>query len=258
MRLLRTIAALSAALTPLMAEAAFSRPMPGTADFPRASNPDVNVPVCFIETRGGTTFDLVSLCGSNAAPQNTNPVAGNAPANNPNAGTPPPPPNPNALTRDAVGTPITTPTGTANPNNQNNQNPGTSPAGTPNNANPGSSPAGTPNANPGTSPAGTPNANPGTSPSTNPNNLNPGSSPYITPNNPTPGTSPNTNQNNLNQGSSPSTSPNNSASPTGGTAGGGNGDLVPNPNINLPRVPPSSFGPGGVAPTRDAIDGPRQ
>ncbi|MEG4106985.1 hypothetical protein [Microcoleus sp. S13_C5] len=251
MRLLRTIAALSAAFTPLMAEAAFSRPMPGTADFPRASNPQVNVPVCFIETRGGTTFDLVSLCGSNAAPQNTNPVAGNpanAPANNPNAGAPPAPPNPNAITRDGAGTPITTPTGTANPNNPNNANPGTSPAGTPNN-----------NANPGTSPAGTPNnANPGSSPSTNPNNLNPGSSPYITPNNPNLGTSPNTNPNNLNPGSSPSTSPNNSASPTGGTAGGGNGDLVPNPNINLPRVPPSSFGPGGVAPTRDAIDGPRQ
>ncbi|MBD1886682.1 hypothetical protein [Microcoleus vaginatus] len=268
MRLLRTIAALSAALTPLMAEAAFSRPMPGTADFPRASNPQVNVPVCFIETRGGTTFDLVSLCGSNAAPQNT--AAGNAPANNPNAGTPPPPPNPNAITIDGAGTPITTPAGTANPNNPNNANPGTSPAGTPNNANPGTSPAGTPNANPGTSPAGTPNANPGSSPAgtpnanpgssptTNPNNLNPGSSPYITPNNPNPGTSPNTNQNNLNPGSSPSTSPNNSASPTGGTAGGSNGDLVPNPTINLPRVPPSSFGPGGVAPTREAIDGPRQ
>ncbi|MEG4989571.1 hypothetical protein QUB08_28085 [Microcoleus sp. BR0-C5] len=232
MRLLRTIAALSAALTPLMAEAAFSRPMPGTADFPRASNPQVNVPVCLIETPGGITFDLVSLCGSNAAPQNPAPVAGNAPANNPNGAAPPAPPNPNAITRDAAGTPITTPTGTANPNN-------------PNNANPGTSPAGTPNATPGTSPAGTPNATPGTSPSTNPNNLNPGSSPYITPNNP-------------NLGTSPSTSPNNSASPTGGTAGDSNSDLVPNPNLNLPRVPPSSFGPGGVAPTRDAIDGPRQ
>ena len=66
MRLLRTIAALSAALTPLMAEAAFSRPMPGTADFPTASNPQVNVPVCFLETPSGTTLDLVSLCGSNA------------------------------------------------------------------------------------------------------------------------------------------------------------------------------------------------
>ncbi|MEG5170686.1 hypothetical protein [Microcoleus sp. B3-D7] len=263
MRLLRTIAALSAALTPLMAEAAFSRPMPGTADFPRASNPDVNVPVCFIETRGGTTFDLVSLCGSNAAPQNPAPVAGNpanAPANNPNGAAPPPPPNPNAITRDAAGTPITTPTGTANPNNQNNQNPGTAPNTNQNNQNPGTAPNTNPNnVNPGTSPAGTPNnANPGSSPSTNPNNLNPGSAPYITPNNATPGTSPNTNQNNLNPGSSPSTSPNNSASPTGGTAGGGNGDLVPNPNLNLPRVPPSSFGPGGVAPTRDAIDGPRQ
>ncbi|MEG5183194.1 hypothetical protein QUB28_05315, partial [Microcoleus sp. B4-C3] len=140
MRLLRTIAALSAALTPLMAEAAFSRPMPGTADFPRASNPQVNVPVCFIETPGGTTFDLVSLCGSNAAPQNTNPVAGNAPANNPNAGTPPPPPNPNAITIDGVGTPITTPAGTANPNNQNNQNPGTAPNTNQNNQNPGTAP----------------------------------------------------------------------------------------------------------------------
>jgi hypothetical protein len=69
---------------------------------------------------------------------------------------------------------------------------------------------------------------------------------------------PSTNPNNANPGSSPSTNPNNSASPTGGTAGDSNGDLVPNPNLNLPRVPPSSFGPGGVAPTRDAIDGPRQ
>ena len=209
MRLLRTIAALSAALTPLMAEAAFSRPMPGTVDFPTASNPQVNVPVCFIETPSGTTLDLVSLCGSNAAPQNTAPAAGNranAPANNPNAGAPPAPPNPTAITRDAAGSPITTPAGTANPNNPNNANPGTSPTANPN------------------------NANPGTSPTTNPNNANPGSS--------------------------PSTNPNNSASPTGGTAGDSNGDLVPNRNINLPRVPPSSFGPGGVAPTRDAINGP--
>ena len=211
MRILRTIAALSAALTPLMAEAAFSRPMPGTVDFPTASNPQVNVPVCFIETPSGTTFDLASLCGSNADPQNTAPVAGNpanAPANNPNAGAPPAPGNPNAITRDAAGTPITTPAGTANPNNRNNANPGTSPAGTPN------------------------NANPGTSPSTNPNNANPGTSPAGTPNN--------------------------SASPTGGTGGDSNGGLVPNPNLNLPSVPPSSFGPGGVAPTRDAIGGPRQ
>ncbi len=210
MRLLRTIAALSAALTPLMAEAAFSRPMPGTADFPTASNPQVNVPVCFLETPSGTTFDLASLCGSNAEAQNTAPAAGNpanAPANNPNAGAPAAAPNPNTITRDAAGTPITTPAGTANPNNPNN-------------------------ANPGTSPAGTPNANPGTSPSTNPNNLNPGSSPY--------------------------TNPNNTASPTGGTGGDSNGGLVPNPNLNLPSVPPSSFGPGGVAPTRDAIGGPRQ
>ncbi|MEG4288186.1 hypothetical protein Q5692_15880 [Microcoleus sp. C2C3] len=211
MRLLRTIAALSAALTPVMAEAAFSRPMPGTADFPTASNPRVNVPVCFIETPSGTTFDLVSLCGSNAEPQNTAPAAGNpanAPANNPNAGAPAAAPNPNTITRDAAGAPITTPAGTANPNNPNNANPGTSPGGTPNNANPGSSP------------------------STNPNNLNPGTS--------------------------PSSNPNNSASPTGGTGGNSNGDLVPNPSLNLPRVPPSSFSPGGVAPTRDAIDGPRQ
>jgi hypothetical protein len=206
MRLLRTIAALSAALTPLMAEAAFSRPMPGTVDFPTASNPQVNVPVCFIETPTGTTLDLVSLCGTNAAPQKTAPVAGNpanARANNPNAGAPAAPPNPNTITRDAAGTPITTPAGTANPNN----------------------------------------ANPGTSPTANPNNAN-------------PGTSPTTNPNNANPGSSPSTNPNNSASPTGGTAGDSNGDLLPNRNINLPRVPPSSFGPGGVAPTRDAINGP--
>ncbi|MEG3880489.1 hypothetical protein QT972_24300, partial [Microcoleus sp. herbarium7] len=158
MRLLRTIAALSAALIPMTAEAAFSRPMPGTAQFPRASNPQIDEPVCFLKTPGGTTFDLVSLCGTNAAPQNTAPAAGNpanAPENNPNAGNPAAAPNPNSVTRDAAGTPITTPAGTANPNNPNNPNnanPGTAPTGTPNNANPGTSPTGAPNnANPGTS-----------------------------------------------------------------------------------------------------------
>jgi hypothetical protein len=45
--------------------------------------------------------------------------------------------------------------------------------------------------------------------------------------------------------------------PGGGTVGDGSDGLVPNPNLNLPRVPPSSFSPGGTAPTRDAIDGPR-
>jgi hypothetical protein len=183
MRLLRITVALSAALTPLMAEAAFSRPMPRAADFPRASNPQVNVPVCYIETTSGTTFDLVSLCGSNVAPpaatNNETPAAGN-PTNAPNADNPAAP-NPNTVTRDAVGTPITTPAGTTTRGNPNNTNPGTSPTGTPN------------------------------------NNLSPG----------------------------------------GGTAGGGSDGLEPNRNINLPRVPPSSFGPGGVAPTRDAIDGPR-
>jgi hypothetical protein len=221
MRLLRITVALSAALTPLVAETAFSRPMPVIADFPRASNPQVNEPVCFIETPSGTTFDLVSLCGTNAdppAPNNATPGArnpANAPANAPNANNPAATPNPNAVTRDAAGTPITTPAGTANPANPanpNNVNPGTAPTGAPN-----VNPTGTPNnANPGTAPTGTPNVNP--------NNTNPGTAPTGTPNNANPG-----------------------------TAGDG---LVPNTNINLPRVPPSS-GPGGVAPTRDAIDGPR-
>lgn len=208
MRLLRITVALSAALTPLMAEAAFSRPMPNAADFPRASNPQVNVPVCYIETTSGTTFDLVSLCGSNVAPaaatNNEAPAAGN-PTNAPNAANPATP-NPNAVTRDAAGTPITTPAGTATPGNPTVGSPGTSPTGTPN------------------------NTNPGTSPTNNPNNLNPGTS--------------------------PTNNPNNNLTPGGGTAGDGSDGLVPNSNINLPRVPPSSFGPGGVAPTRDAINGP--
>ncbi|MBD0393926.1 MAG: hypothetical protein ICV52_08710, partial [Microcoleus sp. C1-bin4] len=46
--------------------------------------------------------------------------------------------------------------------------------------------------------------------------------------------------------------------PTGGTGGDSNDGLVPTPNLNLPSVPPSSFNPGGVAPTGDAIRGPRQ
>ncbi|MFS8116974.1 MAG: hypothetical protein ACMG55_00585, partial [Microcoleus sp.] len=133
MRLLHLAVALSAALTPLMAEAAFSGPMVDAGDFPRASNPRVNVPVCFIETPSGTTFDLVRLCGTNAEPQKTAPAAGNpanAPANNPNVTNPGAAPNPNSVTRDAAGTPITTPAGTNpnNPNNPNNLNPGTSPS----------------------------------------------------------------------------------------------------------------------------------
>ncbi len=148
MKLLPTIVALSAALTPLMAESAFSLPMPRTDDFPRASNPEVNVPFCYIETSSGTTFDLASLCGRNRAPAATNkPDSATA---NPNVANPPTP-NPNGITRDAVGTPITTPGGT-NPNNSNN----------PNNPNPGTSPTTNPN-----------NPNPGTSPTTNPNNLPP-------------------------------------------------------------------------------------
>ncbi len=165
MKILRTIAALSAALIPLTAQAALSRPMPGTAQFPRASNPRIDEPVCFLKTPSGTTFDLVSLCGTNAAPKNTAPAAGNPPASpNPNAaGNPNAPPNPNSVTRDAAGTPIVTPAGTANPNNPNNANPGTSPNTNQNNLNPGSSPYTTPN-----------NANPGTSPNTTPsNNLSP-------------------------------------------------------------------------------------
>jgi hypothetical protein len=218
-RLLRITVALSAALTPLMAEATFSRPMPRAADFPTAPNPQVNVPVCYIETTSGTTFDLVSLCGSNVAPaaatNNGTPAADN-PTNAPNAGNPATP-NPNAVTRDAAGTPITTPAGTATPGNPTVGNPGTSPTGTPNNTNPGTSPTGTPNnTNPGTSPTGTPNnTNPGTSPTSNPNNTNPGTS--------------------------PTSNPNSNLSPNGGTAGDGSDGL--NRNINLPRVPPSSFGP---------------
>ena len=167
MRLLPTIAALSAALTPVMAEAAFSLPMPRTADFPTSSNPQVNVPVCYIETSSGTTFDLVSLCGSNKAPTASNNP--NWPTANPNAANPATP-NPNSITRDGAGTPITTPVGTNT--NPNNLNPGTSPNTNPNNLNPGTSP----------------NTNPGTSPNTNPNNLNPGSAPYTTPNNNLPPT----------------------------------------------------------------------
>jgi hypothetical protein len=219
MKLLRTIAALSAVLTPLMAEVAMSRPMPGATDFPRASNPRVNVPVCFIETTSGTTFDLVSLCGSNAAPPAPRnappPPPGTNPTNAPNAGNPAAAPNPNVVTRDAAGNPTTTPAGTANPGNPTVGNPGTSPTATPN----------------------------------NPNNLNPEAAPNTTPNNPN-------NPNNLNPGAAPYTAPNN-LTPPSGTAGDGSGGVAPNPTINLPRVPPSSFGPGGVAPTRDAIDGPR-
>jgi|AGSF01.1.fsa_nt_gi hypothetical protein len=157
MRLLPTIATLSAVLTPLMAEAAFSLPMPRTADFPVTSNPQVNVPVCYIETTSGTTFDLGSLCGSNSAPAATNNRDSSTVNPNPGVATP----KPNVITRDAVGTPTTTPAGT-NPNNRNN----------PNNPNPGTSPNTNPN-----------NPNPGTSPTTNPNNLNPGTSPTTNPNN---------------------------------------------------------------------------
>ncbi|MEZ2225415.1 MAG: hypothetical protein ACBR50_03905, partial [Microcoleus sp.] len=167
MRLLPTIAALSAALTPLMAEVAFSLPMPRTTDFPTTSNPQVNVPVCYIETSSGTTFDLVSLCGKNTTPAATN--NRNTTTANPNAANPPNP-SPNGITRDAAGTPITTPAGT-NPNNPNNLN------------------------------------NP-SNPNTNPNNLNNPSNPNTNPNNLNNPSNPNTNPNNLNNPSNPNTNPN--------------------------------------------------
>jgi hypothetical protein len=131
MRLLPTIATLSAVLTPLMAEAAFSLPMPRTADFPVTSNPQVNVPVCYIETTSGTTLDLGSLCGSNSAPVAKNNRDSTTVNPNPGVATP----KPNVITRDAVSTPTTTPAGTNpnNPNNPNNLNPGTSPTTNPNN-----------------------------------------------------------------------------------------------------------------------------
>lgn len=200
MKRLRTIAALSAVLTPLMAEVAFSVPLPDSSEFPRVSNPEVYEPVCYIKTTGGSTLNLTTLCGTNATPDNNNAgnranAPGNNNANGGNAGnnggnTAGNPGNRgrNTVVRDTIASPNT-------------------PGGTGNNQGP----------------------NPGTSGGRNSNNGN------------APGT----------------TAPGN-ASPDATTTSDITGEGSPNPtNINLPRVPRSSFSPGGTAPTRDAIDGPR-
>lgn len=66
---------------------------------------------------------------------------------------------------------------------------------------------------------------------------------------------------NTTSNNSPSNRPGNNAPVTNSpNQASGDADLGPltQPAINLPNVPPSAFNPGGVAPTRESIDGNNQ
>lgn len=167
--------ALSAALTPIMAEVALSVPVPPSSDFPAVSNPSVDEPVCYLRTTSGTTLDLVSLCGRDTATiAPGNPAPGNnGPGNNPNVGAPGNNGGRGTVTRDTLSTPTSTPANTSNP-----------------------------------------------------------SSPTVEPTVPT--------------------------ASSGETPSADGADPASTPGIDLPRVPPSAFGPGGTAPTRDSINGPNR
>lgn len=116
MKIWHSMVALSAVCTPFMAESAFSQPL--NSEFPRVSNPEVYVPICYIETTNGATLDLRTLCGSNSASTRTAPVSNNRnnsdnrtnpgnpqtnPTNNPN--TPNTPNTPDTSERISVPTP---------------------------------------------------------------------------------------------------------------------------------------------------------
>lgn len=221
MKLWRVMAVLSAVLAPVIAKPAFSQSSSLTSEFPKVSNPRVNEPICYIETPSGTTFDLKSLCGSNAVTNVTPP--GNNGAGNRNV-------NP---VNNGAGNPTTT----IAPNNNGTGNP-TTITTTPNGV-----------GNPTTTITTTPNngvTNPTTTTTTTPNNGVGNPATTTTPNNGV--TNPTT---------STSGYPSGTAAPGGGVASDGVDGVNPNTPVNLPRVPPSSFSPGGVAPTGDSIDGPR-
>ncbi|MDF0552402.1 hypothetical protein [Kamptonema sp. UHCC 0994] len=134
MKIWHSMVALSAVLTPFMAEAALSQPL--NSEFPRVSNPEVYVPICYIETTNGTTLDLRKLCGSNSTSTRTTPANnnGNNPANktNPiNAGTNPTN-DPN--TRERISLPTTN-----NEGRNTGGNPGTGNMGNPTSGNPNGS-----------------------------------------------------------------------------------------------------------------------
>ncbi|MGE5657951.1 MAG: hypothetical protein ACM37W_15200 [Actinomycetota bacterium] len=236
MKLWRVMAVLSAVLAPVIAKPAFSQSSSLTSEFPKVSNPRVNEPICYIETPSGTTFDLKSLCGSNAVTNVTPP--GNNGAGNRNV-------NP---VNNGAGNPTTT----IAPNNNGTGNP-TTVINTPNGTGNPTTITTTPNGvgNPTTTTTTTPNngvTNPTTTTTTTPNNgvTNPTTTTTTTPNNGV--TNPTT---------STSGYPSGTAAPGGGVASDGVDGVNPNTPVNLPRVPPSSFSPGGLAPTRDSIDGPR-
>ena len=60
-------ATVSVALTGLITDIAFSRPLPASSQFPEVQNSNIDVPLCYIQTPDGRTLDLGKLCGRNSA-----------------------------------------------------------------------------------------------------------------------------------------------------------------------------------------------
>lgn len=57
---------LSVAITPLITEVGFSRPVFPASQYPQVPNNNLNVPVCYIQTTDGRTLDLQKLCGNSS------------------------------------------------------------------------------------------------------------------------------------------------------------------------------------------------
>jgi len=66
-------------LTPLMAKTTFSLPVPTGAQNPKVQNPEINLPVCYLQTADGRILNLQRLCGQ-ASPTITNPSSTTAPS----------------------------------------------------------------------------------------------------------------------------------------------------------------------------------
>ncbi|HLO51783.1 MAG TPA: FxLYD domain-containing protein [Kamptonema sp.] len=67
---------LSAFLTLLASSIAFSDPL--LADTPAVENPDVDVPLCYMQTPDGRTVNLVNMCGQETIPNTTKGCAAGA------------------------------------------------------------------------------------------------------------------------------------------------------------------------------------
>lgn len=57
---------LSVVLSPFMTEVTFSRPVFSDSQHPKVRNSEVDLPLCYIQTADGSTFNLHKLCNKNS------------------------------------------------------------------------------------------------------------------------------------------------------------------------------------------------